>query len=107
MQEVDPTTWPRETWLLALGMACGGGIINWLSRLKQGTTRKFNVIELLGEVFTSGFIGVGAFMVIESLGQPIGLCAAGAGLAGHMGTRLLFLIEKTLESRATNLGDKI
>ena len=103
MHESDPTTWNMTTWLLALGMAMGGGIINWLARIKRGKTRPFNIIELLGEIFTSGFIGVGVFMAVDSLGQPIGLCAAAAGIGGHMATRLLFILEKALENKINSL----
>jgi hypothetical protein len=95
----DPTNWSYTTWLLAISMASSGGIINWISRIKQGKTRAFNIIELIGEVFTSGFVGVGVFMVLESIGQPIGLCAAAAGIGGHMATRLLFLIERLIEGK--------
>lgn len=104
MLERDPTTWAYTTWLLALGMAVSGGIINWLSRVKTGATRPFNIVELIGEIFTSGFVGVGAFMLLEALSQPVGICAATAGISGHMATRLLFLIEKTIESHIKKLG---
>lgn len=103
MTNNDPTTWPLTTWLLALGMAMAGGVINWLARIKKGRTRPFNIIELLGEVFTSGFIGLGAFMIVNSLGEPLGLCAAAAGVAGHMATRLLYLLERIIENRINSL----
>jgi len=99
----DPTSWPYTTWLLAIGMASSGGVINWLSRIRKGQTRSFNIIELLGEVFTSGFVGLGVFMAAESMEQPLGLCAAAAGVGGHMATRLLFAIEKILESKINKL----
>ncbi len=99
MPEKDPTTWNIATWLLALGMASAGGVINWLARIKTGKTRPFNIIELVGEVFTSGFVGIGVFMVLDSFDQSLGLCAAGAGIGGHMATRLLFILEKSLENK--------
>jgi hypothetical protein len=104
MLDKDPTVWGLNTWLLALGMASAGGVINWLARIKKGKTRPFNIIELLGEVFTSGFIGVGVFMAMNSFDQPIGLCAAAAGIGGHMATRLLFIIEKTLENKMNQIN---
>jgi hypothetical protein len=103
MLEKDPTTWSYTTWMLALGMAASGGVINWISRLKSGHTRAFNILELLGEIFTSGFVGVGVFMAVEALDQPMGLCAAAAGIGGHMATRLLFALEKLLESRINKM----
>jgi hypothetical protein len=104
MLERDPTNWTYTTWLLALGMATSGGLINWFSRMKQSKTRKFSIIELVGEIFTSGFVGIGAFMLLDSLGQSPGICAATAGVSGHMATRLLFAVEKTIENHIDKLG---
>ena len=98
----DPTAWSLNTWLLALAMACAGGVVNWLSRIKQGKARAFNIIELIGEVFVSGFVGIGVFMVLDSLDYPLGICAAGAGVGGHMATRLLFVLERFLEDIITH-----
>lgn len=72
--------------------------MNWYSRVKRGHTRAFNILELLGEVFTSGFVGLGVFMVLASWEQPMGVCASAAGVGGHMATRLLFALEKVIES---------
>ena len=41
MPEKDPTTWTAATWLLALGMAFGGGAVNWYAKVKRGHTRAF------------------------------------------------------------------
>ena len=38
MPEKDPTTWTAATWLLALGMAFGGGVVNWYAKVKRGHT---------------------------------------------------------------------
>jgi CHASE2 domain-containing sensor protein len=99
MIEKDPTTWSWATWALAFGMSVAGGLINWRARVKQGHVRAFNVIELVGEIFTSAFVGLGVFMVTNALGQPTGLCAAMAGVGGHMATRLLFAFERAVEQR--------
>lgn len=95
----DPTSWGVATWALAVGMSCAGGLVNWYGRIRAGHTRAFNVIELIGEIFTSAFVGLGVFMAAQSMGQPLGLCAAMAGVGGHMATRLLFAFEKMIESR--------
>lgn len=99
MPEKDLSNWTAATWLLALGMAFAGGLVNWYGRVKQGYTRAFNIIELLGEIFTSGFVGLSAFMLLDGIGQPVGICAAAAGVGGHMATRLLFAVEKWIEAR--------
>jgi len=105
MLDKDPTSWNAATWLLAVGMAMGGGIINWYTKVKRGQTRMFNLVELIGEMFTSGIVGIGTFMVLASFNQPMGLCAAAAGIGGHMATRLLFLIENALESNIKKVSD--
>lgn len=97
MFEKDPTTWAAATWILALSMAIGGGLVNWYARVKRGRTRVFNFIELIGEIFTSGFVGLGVFMLFDAWNQPAGLCAAAAGVSGHMATRLLFAVERAIE----------
>ena len=97
MPAKDPLNWTLGTWILALSMAMGGGIVNWYAKLKSGHVRVFNFVELLGEVFTSGFVGMGVFMLLDSWDQPAGLCAAAAGVSGHMATRLLFAIERVVE----------
>lgn len=99
MPEKDPTNWGYATWLLAIGMSCAGGLINWYGRLKQGHTRAFNIVELIGETFTAAFVGLGVFMAGTALDQPLGLCAAMAGIGGHMATRLLFAVERMIENR--------
>jgi len=99
MIEKDPTAWSAATWLLALGMAIGGGAVNWYAKVKQGHTRAFNVVELIGEIFTSGFVGLGVFMLLAAIDQPMGVCAAAAGVGGHMATRLLFAVERAIERR--------
>jgi hypothetical protein len=36
----------------------------------------------------------------------VGICAAAAGIGGHMATRLLFAIERAVERRLGGLGKK-
>lgn len=100
----DPTNWPLATWGLAVVAAFGGGFVNWWSKIRQGNARVFNLVELVGEVVVSGLVGVGAFMALDAIEQPLGLCAAAAGICGHMGTRLLYSLERFLERKLDKLG---
>jgi hypothetical protein len=95
----DPTTWPVITWIIALTMALSGGLINWFGQSKKFIAGQFSIFELFGELFTSGFVGVGLFMFLDSINQPMGLCAAAAGVGGHMATRFLFLVERRIEKK--------
>lgn len=99
MPEKDPTTWSLATWILAIGMSFAGGAINWYAKVRAGHARAFNFVELVGEMFTAGVVGLGAFMAAQGMGQSEGVSAAVAGIAGHMATRLLFAVERYAEKR--------
>lgn len=102
MFDKDPTHWEMETWFLALIMPIAGGVVHWIGQVKNKKTRPYNFVEFIGELFTSGFVGLGVFMLLQSLNQPIGVCAALSGISGHMATRLLFLIENLIENKIKN-----
>jgi polyferredoxin len=108
MPEKDPQNWALATWMLGVGAALAGGFVNWYSKVKAGHVRLFNFVELVGEIATSGIVGLGVFMLLAVYGHPAGVCAVMAGVGGHMGTRLLFLFEKFLENRLGiyDKGDK-
>lgn len=106
MPEKDPTTWTLATWSLGFIMASAGGLVNWYGRVKSGHTRACNFIELIGEILTSGFVGIVVFMTLQAFEQPVGLCAAFAGVGGHMATRLLFAVERVIESRLDEIKGK-
>lgn len=80
--------------------------MNWYARIKRGHTRAFNIIELIGEIFTSGFVGLGVFMLLAGFDYPVGICAAAAGVGGHMATRLLFAVERMIEARLEGLAKR-
>lgn len=106
MPEKDPANWTALTWVLAFLMPICGGIVNWYSRVRSGHTRVFNIVELIGEIFTSGFVGFAVFLAMSSLEQPTGLSAAAAGIGGHMATRLLFAVERAGERIIDSWGDR-
>lgn len=96
MPEKDPTTWNAATWSLSIIMGMSGGLVNWYARMKRQNSRAFSILELIGETFTSGFVGVCSFMFLISVDQPMVLCAAAAGVSGSMATRLLSAVEKVI-----------
>lgn len=106
MPEKDPSNWALGTWLIGLAMACSGGLVNWYSKVKSGHAKPFNIVELIGEIFTSGFVGMGVFMALDAWNQPLGLCAAAAGVTGHMATRFLFAVEQVVESHIDKMKVK-
>ena len=74
-------------------------MVNWYAKVKRGHTRAFNIVELVGEIFTSGFVGLAVFMGLAAIDHPVGICAAAAGVGGHMATRLLFAVERAIEAK--------
>lgn len=96
-----PLTWEG---LFTLGpiiiIAVLGGVVNFMRKVREGETRPLNIVELIGELFTSGFAGVIAYWLVHTwIGNPF-VEAATVGMAGHAGSRALFLLEKWVERRA-------
>jgi hypothetical protein len=103
--EKDPTNWSIATWALVLGVSVAGGMVNYLTRVKAGHTRPFNLIELIGEIATSAFVGFCTISILVAFDAPAGLCWALGGVGGHMGTRLLFYAERVIETRLKKMID--
>lgn len=104
-REPSPLTWDG---LLTLGpiivIAVLGGIANFSRKVKSGEARPFNVAELIGELFTSGFAGVITYYLAHAwIGNAL-VEAATVGIAGHAGSRALFLWEKWAEKRLDNFN---
>jgi amino acid transporter len=83
-----------------------GGFIHFYRKWKEGDVRAFNFTELLGELVVSGLCGVLAFWLFRGLGVNEWLTAAGVGIVGHMGSRALFLAEKTVGNLADRWSQK-
>lgn len=70
-----------------------------MRKVKSGLTARFSITELIGELFISGFVGLITFYLCESAKIDQMISAALVGIAGHMGSRAIFLIEKYLQSK--------
>lgn len=96
MPEKDPANWSALTWILVIGAGVAGGYINWYTKFRITNKRHFNALELIGELTSSALLSLGTYMLLESY-FPVGVCIAAGGIAGHMGTRLLFAVESAFE----------
>lgn len=69
-----------------------GGVVNYLTTLKTG--KKFKWSSFWIELVCSAFVGVifGLFFVATDM--PIYMALAGAGVAGHLGTRSLMMLRE-------------
>lgn len=99
MDGKDPATWAWTTWAMASLMALAGGAVNWWARMRLQHTKEFKLLEFLGEIFTAWFIGMGTIMILLSYEFPPGMAYGMGGVTGHMGLRLLFLVERAAEKR--------
>lgn len=100
MFENDPTKYPYWTYGAVLLVAMWGGIVSFLTKRKEGTTRPFNFTEFIGELTTSGFAGMMAYQgclyfKVDPLLAPLII-----GIAGHMGSRFIYKLEQFADKLA-------
>ena len=95
LTEIINTTIP---YLYFIFLAIWGGIVNYILRIRKSKIA-FSTIELVGEMFVSGFAGLmSAYLCIE-LDLSFAVTCAISGVAGHMGGRTIFLMESWLQRR--------
>ena len=95
----DPTSYTLITYLWVIIISALGGVVSFIRKIQGDHARPFNIAELIGEVVTSGFVGVITFWLCESSGVNPLLSAALIGVSGHMGSRALFMLENILKKR--------
>ena len=89
--ELLPTT-------LMVAVAMLMGAVNFVGKVMRGAARVVNIAELIGEIFISGMCGLTALWFFRGFGVNEYLSGAGVAVAGHMGTRAIFLAERVLET---------
>jgi hypothetical protein len=97
--EKDPTNYSYLTYTWVVLLSMWGGAVSFLSKYKEGAVRPFNFTEMIGELVTSGFIGVLTFWLCEWSNTPPLLSAAMIGVSGHMGSRAIFQLERWFMDR--------
>ena len=102
----DPTAFSWVTYLWVIGLSLWGGLVSFYTKVQKGIVRAFNLTELLGELATSGLTGVVTFYLCELSDTPPLLSAVFIAVSGHMGSRLIFMLESRIERKAKQLlGD--
>ncbi len=96
MPEKSPETYSFITYGWVFALAIAGGIVSFYRKLQNKSVRIFNFIEFVGEIVTSAFAGVITFWICEHGNVDPLLSAAFVGIAGHMGSRAIFLFEDWL-----------
>lgn len=102
MPEKDPSSYSLLTYAWVIALSIWGGAVNFYQKVKTGDARPFNVVEFIGEICTSGFAGVITFYLCEAGGFSPLMTAAMVGVAGHMGGRAIFQLERLLINKVGN-----
>ena len=77
--------------LIAFATLAGlGGVVNYLTTLKTG--KKFKWSSFWIELVCSAFVGVVCGLFFIATDMPVIMALAGAGVAGHLGTRSLMML---------------
>lgn len=90
-------SWLTYAWVAFVSTI--GGIVNFWQKLKAGNARPFNIVELLGEIATSGFVGLITFWVCQAQGMDQLVTAPLVGISAHMGTRAIWMLEQVLTKK--------
>lgn len=93
LKNLVPTLW-------MIGIAAAGGVVSFYQKVKAGRSRPFNFAELIGEMLVSAFVGLITYWLCKAYGVGEYWTAAGVAISGHMGARLLFIVEQIIEKRA-------
>ena len=108
-----PSDIELSTYGLVMLISFWGGLVNFLNRIKKNKSPTIDKVELLVDLFMdlviSGFSGLLVFWVCTWKGLDPLLASVITGVAGHLGTRTIFLFEEVFEKyvrRFADLDDK-
>jgi hypothetical protein len=93
MPEKDPLSYSLLTYVWVFGLSLFGGMAGYFRKVKGGLISRFSLIELIGEMVISAFVGVVTFYLCEYAAIPSVLAAALIGISSHMGSRAIFIFE--------------
>lgn len=79
--------------LLAMGAI--GGFVHYIGQVTK-KRKKFRIMELIGETVVACFAGFLVALLCESQGWNGPLMIAAVAIAGHMGNRIIDLLEQGL-----------
>lgn len=87
------------TYAWVIGLSTWGGLVNYISKIKSGQIARFNITELIGDMFISGFTGVLTFWMCEAAGFNELTTAVCVGISGHMGARMIGKLENVMSRK--------
>lgn len=93
----DPQNYSIFTYLWVIGLSVWAGIVSYFRKLRAGL--RFSLMEFIGEVVTSGFVGLLTYWLCEYAGIEQPLNAVLVGISAHMGSRAIWALENMLMRR--------
>lgn len=94
----SPYEFIRTTWQF-LALAMWGGVANYAARVKARTVAGWSIFELAGDMVISGFVGTLAYVACKEFGVSEFVTAATVGVAGHLGSRTVFIVERIIRAK--------
>ena len=77
--------------------------MNFYSKNKKGVSRPWNITEFIGEIATSALSGVVTFYLCEAAQTPQLISAVFIAVSGHMGSRVIFMLENRIERKVNSI----
>ena len=80
-------------------LAIGGGVANYIQKVRLGQVARFNFTELIGDMFIAGFTGLLTFWMCQAAEFSEFMTAFFVGVSGHMGGRLIGKMEQFMSRK--------
>ena len=97
MPEKDPQSYSILTYTWVVGLSIWAGSVSYIRKLRTGL--RFSLMEFIGEVVTSGFVGLLTYWLCEYAGIEEPLTPVLVGISAHMGSRAIWALENILMRR--------
>ena len=99
MAAKDPRSYPLKTYGFMLFVAVMGGCVSFYAKVRRNEVAVLSLMHLIGEITTSAFAGLLVFWLCEYLNVPQILTAPLVGISGHMGAKVITLLEDVAKQR--------
>jgi hypothetical protein len=93
----------RESWVFLI-FAMWGGLCHYIGGVRAGK-RPLSLFELAGDLAYSAFAGIMAAALCIHFELSEWMTFAVSGMAGHMGSRTIFLLEQALKRKIHRVED--
>jgi len=97
MPEKDPLNYSLLTYVWVIALSVWAGSVSYLYKLRSGL--RFSLMEFIGEIATSGFVGLLTYWLCEYADIAAPLNAVMVGISAHMGSRAIWALENIIMRR--------